>query len=106
MIKSIAMLQKTSLIMWSRIYPTNVKGVTILVKGEKLSLVDKVWINKCLDQKHTFTNKTLSWSESGGNPSNVELKFINKGDLVYGISGKNCSDLRQSYWSVFTFVLD
>ena len=30
--------------------------------------------------------------KSGSNPSNVELKFINKDDLVYGISGKNWRD--------------
>ena len=36
--------------------------------------------------------KSLPWFESGGNPSNTELKFISKGDLVYGISGKYWKD--------------
>ena len=57
----VAMLQKISLIMWSEIYLANVKGVTILLKGEKLPIIGKVWINNiCI----TFTNQTLSLSES------------------------------------------
>ena len=35
-------LQNTSLIMWSGIYTTKVKGITIFVLGEKLSLDGKV----------------------------------------------------------------
>ena len=57
------------------------------MKREKLPLVGKVFINIVFIKNITFANQTLSWSEFGGNPSNAELKFITKGDLVYSISG-------------------
>ena len=95
------MLQKRSLIMWSGIYPTNVKDITILVKEEKLPLVGKVWI---WIRRITTTNQTLSWSASGSNLSSVELKFISKSDLVMALMASTVeivlqSNIRQSYWS-------
>ena len=78
--------------MWNEIYPAKKKGIKILAKGEKLLLIGKVWINNVCIKSNTFTNQTLSWSESGGNSSNAELKFVIKGDLVYSISGKYWRD--------------
>ena len=60
---------------WSGICPANAKGVTILVKGEKLLLVDMVQINNVCIKRNIFINQTLSWSESGGRPSNAEVNL-------------------------------
>lgn len=81
-------LQKTSLLMWSGKYLTNANGIYILVQGMSPPLDGRVWINNVYIKKIAFVNKTLTWSESDGNPSNAELNFTINENGVFIFSGK------------------
>ena len=66
-------LQASSLLMWSGIYHSTITDLTIQIQGGAPPAISQVW--KLRVKKPSFSNYTLSWSVSDGNPSSASLVF-------------------------------